>query len=126
MKKLLTLLILMSIVPAMPAKASPDVSACLNSLIERSESGPESAAILLTVDHDGSQYHEIEVTYNRPQPNPKGTLFIRTDADGGCERLMAFQEGSSPENSVYSEMLGPEVFTKYQQALRQQQQEQAR
>ncbi|QUY45606.1 hypothetical protein [Acaryochloris marina] len=126
MKKLLPLLILMSIVPAMPAKANPAVNECYNSLIERPEARPESAVVAMTVEHEGSQYHEIRETYKRPQPNPKGTVFIRTDSSGACEKIMSFHEGSYPEISVYKERLGSEVLAKFQQAFRQQQQEQAR
>lgn len=121
MKRLLPLILLMAIAPAMPAKASPDVSACFNSLLQNPEYGPKSAEIVATVDHEGSQYHEIVATYERRRANSTATMFVRTDADGGCERLLAFQEGSSPEYSVYEQRLGPVVAEKLQLIYEQRQ-----
>ncbi|ABW32337.1 hypothetical protein [Acaryochloris marina] len=126
MKKHLQLLILTSLVSALPAKANPVADACFNSLIEHPDDRPDTAVLSLTVEHNGSQYHVIDTTYRRPQPNPASRTYIRTDDRGGCEEILSYQIGSHPEADVYRERLGSQVFDKVRQAFRQQQQQQQR
>ncbi|MGR3280052.1 hypothetical protein ACSYAD_33925 [Acaryochloris marina NIES-2412] len=118
MKKVLLTLLLVGATPMLPANANPVVTKCFNSLIEHPNSVPVTATLLLTVDHNGSQYHVIEKDFKKPR-SPLVKNYIRTDAQGGCEKLMAYQEGSYPEIAVYKEKLGPEVFEKIKQAFRE-------
>lgn len=115
MKKLLIALFLIGVAPVLPANANPVATECFNSLIHPN-SVPVTATLVLTVDHNGSQYHIIEEDFNDPI-QPLASTYIRTDAQGGCEELMSYQEGSYPEVEVYEERLGPEVFKKIRQAF---------
>lgn len=119
MKNFLLALFLAGVTPALPANANPVATECFNSLIEHPNSVPVTATLVLTVDHNGSQYHVIEKDFKDPI-QPLSYDYIRTDAQGGCEKLLAYQEGSHPEVEVYEERLGPEVFKKIQQASRAQ------
>lgn len=119
MKKFLIALFLVGAAPVLPANANPAATECFNSLIEHPNSVPVTATLVLTVDHEGSQYHVIESDFKDPI-QPLASTYIRTDAQGGCEKLMSYQEGSYPEVEVYEERLGPEVFRKIQQASRAQ------
>lgn len=118
MKKLLIALFLIGAVPVLPANANPVVTKCFNSLIEHPNSVPATATLVLTVSHNGSQYHVIEKDF-KDRFQPLSHNYIRTDAQGGCEKLMGYQEGSYPEIAVYKEKLGPEVFEKIKQAFRE-------
>ncbi|QUY46149.1 hypothetical protein [Acaryochloris marina] len=122
MKKLFATLLLFGLSSALPAKASPAAEACINSLFKRSEDAPESASLLVTVDHAGSQYHAIKQTFVAPRPDMEadGMVYIRTDASGGCEKLLTYQMGSFPDERVYNEKLGPEVNRKITEAFKQQ------
>lgn len=97
--------------PAMPAKANPQAQACLNKLVTRPEEVPDSAELLLTVDHEGSQYHVIKESYATPR-TPDATVYIQTDSQGGCKLLMSFLGASYPPVEVYEDRLGVEVFQK--------------
>lgn len=119
MKKLFILPLLIGLFPSLPATANPAVTACYNSLIERPEMRPDSARIMVSVDHQGSQYHLIQETSNQPR-QPDSRTYIRTDANGGCEELMSYQLGSFPAVSVYQEKLGWSVFEKIRATARSQ------
>lgn len=120
MKKLFPLLIVIGLCPALPAKANPVADECFNSLIENPEARPDTATLVVTVDHEGSQYHVVNETFNAPR-NPDSRTYIRTDANGGCEEILSYQIGSHPEAEVYKERLGPQVFDKVREAFRQSQ-----
>lgn len=111
---LLPTLLFAGLFSAMPAQASPEAQACLNKLVTRPEQVPDSAELLLTVDHEGSQYHVIQENYDRPRAK-FSTVYIKTDKQGGCEKLMSYLKGSFPTVEVYEERLGVEVFQKIRQ-----------
>lgn len=114
-KLLLTAAFLLS--TALPAQASKEAEACFNKLLERPESRPDSADLLYTVEHEGSQYHVIQKTFDAPRM-PKTRVYLRTDSKGGCEKLMSYQEASFPTDDVYRERLGAEVYEKIIQKAR--------
>lgn len=115
MKKLLfvTAFLLSTVLPAQ-ASTEAEAEACFNKLIPRPEARPDSAELLYTVEHDGSQYHVIREIFNAPRM-PNSRVYIRTDANGGCTKLMGYQEASFPSEQVYKEKLGAEVFAKIRQ-----------
>lgn len=113
MKKTFFLMSLLftSLFPVMPAIANPQAQQCLNKLLTKPEERPDAAELLLTVEHEGSYYHVIRESYNTPR-TPDARVYIRTDDQGGCQKLMSYLGASYPPVEVYEEKLGREVFQK--------------
>lgn len=116
MKKILIAsLALIGLFPALPVSANPAAEACLNQHIDKS-GGQDSteAQLMATVKHEGSEYHLIQVNY--PGPRNEGLevqFYLRTDSQGGCEKLLSYISDSFPEQSVYHQALGREVYQKF-------------
>lgn len=118
MKKTIFLIpfVFAGLLPATPANANPQAESCLNKLVTRPEERPDSAELQLTIKHEGSYYHVIKESYNTPR-TPDVTVYIKTDDQGGCQKLMSYLGASFPPVEVYEERLGSEVFQKIKQGF---------
>lgn len=104
-----------------PAKANPAAEQCLNQIrLSQEEGSPsDSAKLLASIEHDGSQYHLIREGYNLPGV-PNARTYLRTNAQGDCQEVLSYLEGSYPSQKVYEDRLGTAVFNKLRQAARSQ------
>lgn len=118
MQKLFPIILLALLTPALPAKAeTTQAETCYNSLIQRPESRPDKATLALTVNHEDSQYHVVQESFNAPRV-PDSLVYFRTNQAGECEELLSYQLGSHPAADVYDQRLGVEVSNKITEAFR--------
>lgn len=111
---LIALIAALGLFPVSLVQATPAAESCLNEKIEYRGEPPKEAQIMATVEHGNSHYHMIRVVYSSHR-NPKAMFYLRTDDQGGCEKLLSYLVGSYPSEEVYIEKLGPEVYSKLTQ-----------
>lgn len=116
MRKLIAILFLLTMAP-LPAYASEEAEACFNKTIQSTEQRPSSAQLLVSIEHEGSQYHVIRESYDTPRV-PDARVFLRTDSKGVCEEIMSYLIGSAPSEQVFRDKLGADVFVKIQREAR--------
>lgn len=121
MKKILTLtaFLIAGLVSTLPAKANPAAEQCLNKVLEsqRTEMRPKSAELLVSIEHEGSQYHLLR-TISNFDGVPAAEMYLKTDSQGGCKHLMSYLEDSFPTQEEYNKILGAEVNRKIDEAYR--------
>ncbi|MGR3280021.1 hypothetical protein ACSYAD_33750 [Acaryochloris marina NIES-2412] len=102
------------LLPAIPASANTSAAeSCLNKQMASDPSEVKSAQIVVSVTHDGYEYHRIRLVYPPFRGSEmEAVIYLRTSDQGGCEQLLSYLADSFPEENEYREKLGSEVFDK--------------
>lgn len=113
MKKLLFATVFL-LSTALPSQALGEAETCLNSLANQQGLQFSSAQLVASIEHEGSQYHYIKGSY-KEQRVPGVRIFLKTDSQGSCKKIMSYLAGSAPSEQFFKEKLGAEVFYKLRQ-----------
>lgn len=105
---------------AFPAFAAPEVESCLNQLVQTEipEMKGANAELLMSITHEGSQYHWLELAKGRGAFG-NVELIINTGGQVGCSISLYSIPGPLPTTEDYDAVLGKEVSEKFGQAFKQ-------